>query len=187
MSNTVWIFRNWAILGMRELPMKWFRNNAVTREARAMVSTSYFRLLRGTVSTFRASRTDRAQTNCRFFSSKILPFSANGSTTESGLLAKNLGKCLTHVTRTNSFCADTSILASHPLRLTGIHSSQRHIKRRKRRSLAQNMESIPKRTRPYNGQMHRMISTRKDNKVFGCKKEKRRRRLRRRRNNLGYL
>ncbi|KAG2251131.1 hypothetical protein Bca4012_098589 [Brassica carinata] len=112
MSDAIWIFRNRAILGMRKLPMKRFRNGAITLDTRMMISTSHFCLLRRVVSTFRAIQTVRARTNCHLFSSK------------SGLLAKDFCKCLAHITRTNSFYANTPISASNPLRLTKTHSSR---------------------------------------------------------------
>ncbi|WZZ00221.1 hypothetical protein YC2023_072549 [Brassica napus] len=117
MSDAIQIFRDRAILEMRKLPMKQFRNSAVTQDTKTMIGTSHFCLLRRTVSTFRAVRTVRARTNHYFFSSKILPLSTYASTRKSGLLAKDFCKRLAHITRTNSFYANTRISASYPLRL----------------------------------------------------------------------
>ena len=127
MSKVGQIFRNRTILGMRKLPMKWFRNNAVTRDTRTMIITSHFCLLRRIVSTFQAIRAVRACTNYRFFSSKILPLSDSGRTRKSGLLAKDFCKRLAHITRTNLFCANTPISAAYPLGLTDTYSSRRQI------------------------------------------------------------
>ena len=135
MSNAVRIFCDQTILGMRKLPMKRFRNRVVARDTSTMNNASNLRFLRRTVSPLWAIQIVRVRTNHHLFSSKILPLSTSESTEKSGLLAKNFCKRFAHITRTNSFCAETPIPASYLFGLTETHSSRRHINKRKQKAL----------------------------------------------------
>ncbi|KAF2546548.1 hypothetical protein F2Q70_00022606 [Brassica cretica] len=67
MSNTIWIFRNRTILGMRELPMKRLSNNRFTRDTKTMVRTIRFSLLRRTITPLRIRWATRLNTRNRVF------------------------------------------------------------------------------------------------------------------------